>query len=156
MRRKDREITDRTEQDALLHRGSVLHMALVDNGKPYIVPLNYGYDGEYMYMHCIDKGMKLDILDANNRVALNVLPYQAMKPMEELKRACNIGMYYESVTVFGRAHRVTDPAQRQRAFAALIRQHKAEHLPLEDNNPAVVVLRVEIEEITAKRSIRQG
>ena len=59
--------------------------------------------------------------------------------------------YYESITVFGRAHRVTDPAERMRGFAALLRQYGAGHLPVQDM-PALTMLRVEVERITAKRS----
>ena len=43
MRRRDREVTELNEIIHILDSGKVLHLGLVDQGKPYIVPVNYGY-----------------------------------------------------------------------------------------------------------------
>lgn len=43
MRRRDREVTEHSEIMHILDSGKVLHLGLVDQGKPYIVPMNYGY-----------------------------------------------------------------------------------------------------------------
>ena len=149
MRRTDKEISSRVEQDALLAKGSILHLALVDGGAPYIVPLDYGWDGTHIYMHCATKGKKLDCLDADNRVAANVLPFHAMTDKSAADKACDLGTWFQSITVFGRAHRVTDPAERAHGFQVILRQHGADHLPFEDS-PAVVVLRIDVDHITAK------
>ena len=151
MRRKDRAVTDRAEQSAILAKGKVLHMALINAGKPYIVPMNYGWDGECVYMHTANAGLKLDILDADNQVALNVLTHQEVSSVEEAHKACDLTAYYESITVFGRAEQVVDPAERLLAFTAILRQYSAEHLPLRDMSN-VVLLRVKAEQITAKRN----
>ena len=55
MRRRDREVTEHSEIMHILDSGKVLHLGLVDQGKPYIVPMNYGYvfEGEKLvfYLH---------------------------------------------------------------------------------------------------------
>ena len=55
MRRRDREVTELNEIIHILDSGKVLHLGLVDQGKPYIVPMNYGYafeDGKLVfYVH---------------------------------------------------------------------------------------------------------
>ena len=43
MRRRDREVTEHSEIMHILDSGKVLHLGLVDQGRPYIVPMNYGY-----------------------------------------------------------------------------------------------------------------
>ena len=40
MRRRDREVTELNEIIHILDSGKVLHLGLVDQGKPYIVPVN--------------------------------------------------------------------------------------------------------------------
>ena len=40
MRRRDREVTEHSEIMHILDSGKVLHLGLVDQGKPYIVPMN--------------------------------------------------------------------------------------------------------------------
>ena len=152
MRRSDRAIIDFSEQSALLSKGVLLHMALLDEGRPYIVPMSYGWDGEHTYMHCANKGLKLDCLDADARVALNVVPFLRVLSQSEAKNACDMTTWYESVTVFGMLRRVTDPADRTRGFAAIARQYGVEHLPMQDM-PALVLLRVDVERITAKRNL---
>ncbi len=150
MRRSDREITSAEGREAVLAKGTVAHLALMDtDGGPYIVPLDYGWDGKHIYMHCANKGKKLDCIDADNRAALNIVSYAAMSDLAEANKACDLGTWYESATVFGRIHRVTDPAERAHGFAAILKQHGAGHLPFTDM-PATVVLRVDIERLTAK------
>lgn len=43
MRRKDREIKEFDEIIDVLSRCKVLHLALISDGKPYAVPVNFGY-----------------------------------------------------------------------------------------------------------------
>ena len=46
MRRSDREITFIEEKLAVIEKNKVMRLAMVDNGRPYVVPLNYGYTYE--------------------------------------------------------------------------------------------------------------
>lgn len=63
MRRKDREITDITKLLEIVDEAKVLHLGLLDEGYPYIVPLHYGYVYEQdtlpFYMHSAKEGLKL-------------------------------------------------------------------------------------------------
>ena len=43
MRRKDRQITDLEAIRAILDKAKVLHLAMIDGARPYVVPMNYGY-----------------------------------------------------------------------------------------------------------------
>ncbi len=42
MRRKDREITDIETIRSILDKAKVLHLAMIDGDRPYVVPLHYG------------------------------------------------------------------------------------------------------------------
>lgn len=46
MRRKDREVKDLDGIFDIVERCSVVHLGMVDNGKPYVVALNFGYERE--------------------------------------------------------------------------------------------------------------
>jgi len=46
-------------------------LACTDGDQPYIVPLTYTYDGEYIYGQ-IDEGMKLELLRKNPKVCFEV------------------------------------------------------------------------------------
>lgn len=63
MRRTDREVRDINGVFDIVDRCSVVHLGMVDNGKPYVVALNFGYDREgdtlIMYLHCAMVGKKI-------------------------------------------------------------------------------------------------
>ena len=76
MRRRDREVTDSNEIIHILDTGKVLHLGLVDQGKPYIVPMNYGYilEGNKLvfYLHGALEGRKLDIIRNNSDCCVQI------------------------------------------------------------------------------------
>ena len=43
MRRKDREVLDFDEIIGILDKCKVMHLAMIREGKPYSVPVNFGY-----------------------------------------------------------------------------------------------------------------
>ena len=69
MTRRELEITNQKEIQDILDQSKVLHLGLVDNGMPYIVPMNYGYTMEEgkltLYVHGAATGYKLDVIRSN-------------------------------------------------------------------------------------------
>jgi nitroimidazol reductase NimA-like FMN-containing flavoprotein (pyridoxamine 5'-phosphate oxidase superfamily) len=55
MRRKDKEITDRQQIDEILSKAEIIRLAVVDNGLPYIVAMNFAYVDGFIYMHSAKK-----------------------------------------------------------------------------------------------------
>lgn len=76
MRRKDREITKQDEIEQILSQCKVCRLAMIADGKPYIVPLNFGYewldDHLTLYFHSGQKGKKMDALRANPQVCVEM------------------------------------------------------------------------------------
>ena len=73
MRRKDREITDKDKIKEIISACDCCRLGFNDNGKVYIVPLNFGFiekNGEYtFYFHGAKTGRKHDIMkDLNEKV----------------------------------------------------------------------------------------
>ena len=58
MRRKDREITDRAEIEAILNEAMVCRIGLADGGEPYVVPLSFGYEDGSVYIHSAPEASK--------------------------------------------------------------------------------------------------
>lgn len=72
MRNKKKEVTDKKIIEAILKEAVWCHIAMTDGDQPYIVPLNYGYHQNTLYIHCAPEGMKLDLIRKNPKVAFNV------------------------------------------------------------------------------------
>lgn len=69
MRRKEREICDPEEMESIISRACVCRLAMCEGYAPYVVPLCFGYEGEYLYFHSATEGRKLEILKKNPRVS---------------------------------------------------------------------------------------
>ena len=69
MTRRELEVTNPEEILRILDSSRVLHLGLVDDGMPYIVPMNYGYvmeEGKLtLYLHSAMQGYKLDVIRKN-------------------------------------------------------------------------------------------
>lgn len=104
MRRRDREVTELNEIIHILDSGKVLHLGLVDQGKPYIVPMNYGYafeDGKLVfYVHGALKGRKLDIIRNNPDCCVQI---ECDVQLFKGRVACQYGCSYYSLDGFGTA-----------------------------------------------------
>jgi len=59
------------EIDAFIYHQSLGHLGCHANGKTYVVPLSYAFDGKYVYGHT-EEGMKLNIMRQNPDVCFEV------------------------------------------------------------------------------------
>ena len=122
LRRSDKEIHDRSEIDDILLRASICHLGLNDRGECYVVPVNYGYDGRFLYIHSAPEGRKIDVLRADNRVSFTVCTDLIMK---ESDNACSFSMKYKSVMGRGLATLIDDHAAKEEALSVIM-QHYAQ------------------------------
>jgi nitroimidazol reductase NimA-like FMN-containing flavoprotein (pyridoxamine 5'-phosphate oxidase superfamily) len=150
MRRSDREITDLLEIDDILKRARICNLGLNDNGVPYVVPVNYGYDAGCLYIHSAKEGRKIDILRRDEKVAFDIYTDEKLL---EAEKSCGWGMKYRCVMGQGRASLLTAATEKEKALGIIMRQHGSS---LADFDPAqvekVVVIKVEIVSMTGKKA----
>ena len=153
MRRKDRQITDLEAIRAILDKAKVLHLAMIDGARPYVVPMNYGYvlaAGRLtLYLHGAKEGRKLDVLQQNDRVAF-VLETD-VSPVSGGDIPCKYGEAYASVMGEGTAVLLDDPVQKIEALQILMKTQTGREFAF---TPAmaesVAVIRVNVDSFTAK------
>ncbi len=153
MRRKDREITDETAIRSILDKAKVLHLAMIDGDRPYVVPLHYGYtlaDGRLvLYLHSAKEGRKLDVLSKNGIVSF-VLETDVI-PIPGGDVPCGYGAAYASVMGEGRAAILTDPEEKGTALAILMRTQTGRDFHFTpEMTDSVAVIRVDVDAYTAK------
>jgi len=90
------------EMHALLQRESFGHLGCARDGRPYVVPMHYAYDGKELYFFTTE-GMKTQFIEANPKVCLQV---------EEITDST----HWRSVMVIGQAEQVTNAEETQRAM----------------------------------------
>lgn len=113
MRRKDREVTDPVQIEQIVQRCDVCRMAMVDQGMPYVVPMNFGYTLEgnqwTLYFHSAKEGRMPRILHENPAVCVEMDGAHALLPAQE---ACGYGMAFESVILEGEVEFARSDAQK--------------------------------------------
>jgi nitroimidazol reductase NimA-like FMN-containing flavoprotein (pyridoxamine 5'-phosphate oxidase superfamily) len=95
------------EMKALLSRIGYGHLGCAREGRPYVVPMNYAYDGESLYVFTTE-GMKTSFIESNPEVCLQV------EEVESPRR-------WQSVMVTGRAERITAQAEKESAMQLITR-----------------------------------
>ena len=153
MRRKDRQITEIEAIRAILDKAKVLHLAMIDGDRPYVVPLHYGYALENgvltLYLHSAKEGRKLDVLQKNGRVAFVLETDVSSISGGEIP--CKYGAAYASVMGEGKAVFLTDPAEKAAALQILMRTQTGRNFTItEAMTESVAVLRVDAETYSAK------
>jgi nitroimidazol reductase NimA-like FMN-containing flavoprotein (pyridoxamine 5'-phosphate oxidase superfamily) len=149
MRRKDREITDRAEIDAILHETKVMHLALADNNIPFVVPVFFAYDGEALYFHSARAGSKIELLKKNPRVCFEI---SLAGGVIESDSACDFEAQHRTAIGSGTATFIEDAAEKTTALNRIVARFttKAFVFPA-PNLAATAVVRIAIDSIKGKK-----
>ena len=151
MRRNDREISDRSEMESLLREAEVCRLGCIDDlGRPYIVPLSFGYREGKIYIHSAPEGQKIDILKKNPECCVEV------DECREIVRGgtpCNAGMRYRSVICRGKACFISDPEEKQAGLNCILDHYVFDPYSFSEKEMmGVCVIRIDIVEMTGKKS----
>jgi nitroimidazol reductase NimA-like FMN-containing flavoprotein (pyridoxamine 5'-phosphate oxidase superfamily) len=167
VRRKEREITDRAEIEAILHEATVCRIGLADDDGPYVVPVCFGYDDGSVYIHSAPEasknlsgsspvsslaefdGKKITMIRKNPRCCFEVdICGQVIRG----DRPCSWGMRYRSVIGYGRAAILTDPDEKKRGLSCIMRHYGGGTPAFSENDlSSVTVIRIALESMTGKK-----
>ena len=150
MRRKDKEITDRDEIEAIINQSQVCRLAMADGDHPYVVPLCFGYEDNKLYFHSANMGKKLNILRRNPNVCFE---FDKDCNARAADSACDWGMQYKSVIGYGKVSFIESDTSRREALDIIMRQYggKGESYP-DTKIKNTVIFKVDIDKMTGKFS----
>lgn len=154
MRRKDREITDFNEIEAILEKCDACRLGLIDNGMPYVVPMNFGFRADNqeitLYFHCAKEGRKIDILNRNPLVCVEMDCGHLLIIGD---KACEYSMDYESLIGTGNVEFIEDNIGKTDALTHIMKKYTGESNFSFDEKlfDRTVLFKVIINEFTGKR-----
>ena len=154
MRRTDRAVTDYQQINSIIEQAKVVHIGMIDNDRPYVVPMQYGFvfaDGQLiLYVHCAKEGRKLDIISKNPRVFIEVETEAAIISGGDIP--CKYGSEYASVMGDGTAIVVEDAAEKIFGLQLLMKTQTSRDFEITAQMAtSVTVLRIDVPCVTAKR-----
>jgi len=90
------------EMHALLTRVGFGHLGCAREGRPYVLPMHYAWDSQYIYLFTT-QGMKTEYIETNPEICFQV---------EEIHHPTR----WQSVVVIGRAERLTRAEETEHAM----------------------------------------
>ena len=153
MTRRELEVTDAAQITEILDKSKIVHIAMVDDGEPYMVAMNYGYTMEegklVFYVHGATQGRKLDVMKANPNVFVEV---ECDTESFDGELPCQYGMAYASLMGKGKAVILETPEEKEEALTILMKTQTGKDFTFNEKLVSIVsVIRIEIEEYTAKK-----
>ena len=154
MRRKDREVTNLTEILKIVDEAKILHLGMMEQEYPYVVPMHFGY--EYVenklvfYLHCAKEGHKLDVLKENPHVCVEL--ETGVKLVSGGEVPCQYGAAFASVIGRGKAELLEDEQEKIHGLKLLMENQTQRAFEMNEAMAATVaVIKVTVDEFTAKR-----
>ena len=117
---RSRPLDYKPELERIIEKCQVCHLSMVDlEGKPYVLPFNFGYEADTFYLHSAPVGKKIDILKKNNEVCLAMSTDYELRSQNE-NVACSYGWKYRSVLAYGKVEFIEDMDEKVKAFCISI------------------------------------
>ncbi|MBN2863006.1 MAG: pyridoxamine 5'-phosphate oxidase family protein [Bacteroidales bacterium] len=151
MRKKQYEITDPQVIEEILSRSEVCRIALIDNDRPYIVPLNYGYKNNSIYFHSSQLGKKVELLKLNNKVCFEI---ELFSQIVKRDNPCDWSTKYRSVIGYGTIEFIEDSDKKRVGLDIIMAHYGKSNKNIYNDTliDKVLILKLKIEEISGKQS----
>jgi nitroimidazol reductase NimA-like FMN-containing flavoprotein (pyridoxamine 5'-phosphate oxidase superfamily) len=152
MRRTEKAITDKDEILEILSSEKVCRIALSDDLMPYVVPVNYGYENNALYIHSAKSGKKIEIIEKNDAICFEIEKDVEIVPADN---ACTWTTRYVSVIGCGRAELLLDHGSVTDALEVIMRQQSGREgwSYGQSQLKNVVIIKINIDSISGKRSV---
>jgi nitroimidazol reductase NimA-like FMN-containing flavoprotein (pyridoxamine 5'-phosphate oxidase superfamily) len=151
-----RGVYDRASVYAILDEGLICHIGFTADSQTYVIPTGYVRAGERIYIHGSPASRMLGALKTGIDICFTVT---LLDGLVLARSAFHHSMNYRSVVVLGRAHLVTDPAEKQSALQAFVEhvvpgRWQEARQPTEKELQATYVLALPLDQASAK--VRMG
>ncbi|MDF2557619.1 MAG: putative flavin-nucleotide-binding protein [Bacillales bacterium] len=157
MRRKDREVRSLEDIIKIIEKCDVCRLGLSVENRPYVVPLNFGYEvvnGKLaLYFHGANAGKKLEMIEQNPHACFEM---DCDHQLYENEKAHEFSFEYSSVIGFGEVRCLIESSERNHALQKIM-QHYTGQSDYEFKESAVskiAILKLEVSEVTGKRNKR--
>lgn len=149
--RKTTWLTDLKQVETVIHKAKSCCIAMIDNdGKPYVVTMNFGFKNGVFYFHGDKKGKKMDCLKANPHVSITLsVDHRLFYQNQQV--ACSYGLSYRSVCVQGIAEMIDNQEQKIEALEIIMAQYSKDNFKF--NAPSVnnvAVFKVKADDLKCK------
>lgn len=153
MRRKDREITDRTKINEIIVSCHCCRLGFFDDGKVYIVPLSFGYEDtngkRIFYFHGAAQGRKIELIGKAHTAGFEL---DTNYKLNEADTPCGYSARFQSVIGSGKVDFIEALDKKREALQRIMLHNtgKGDWDFPDSMLRKAAVFKLEVEEISCK------
>lgn len=148
---KNKTVLEDIKIEEIIQKCNVCNIAMIDSlNKPYVIPMNFGYDNKTVYLHGAPSGKKIEILKYNKDVCVSFSTDHELRFQSE-GVACSYSMKYRSVIANGKVEFIESSEEKIKALNIIMKNYTERSFNY--NKPAVRdvnVFKVNIEKIEGR------
>ena len=151
MRLHKQEIHDQSVIKNILKEADICRIGFSINNTPYIVPVNFAYRNNQIYIHSAPEGFKIEIIKTNPYVCFEVESDVKIIPAET---PCKWATKYRSVIGYGTIKIIIDSEEKNKGLDIIMSKYlESKTFDYNKNNlDRMIILKIDIEKISAKQS----
>ncbi|MDR3060621.1 MAG: pyridoxamine 5'-phosphate oxidase family protein [Dysgonamonadaceae bacterium] len=132
-------IENREEIEKVIAGCDVCYVGFVDGDEPYVIPMNFGYKDQVIYLHSAPEGRSIRLLEKNNRVCITFSSGHQLA-FQHPQVACSYRMKARSVIAYGTVRFVDDFEKKVDALNMIMSHYSDEEFKYSD--PAVINVKI--------------
>lgn len=143
-------IENREEIDDIIRACKTCFVAMSDGDVPYVLPMNFGYDGDTIVLHSAQEGRLWETIRKNPKVCINWTLGEELA-WQDVRVGCSYRVKSKSVLVEGEVEIIDDYDEKYRMLQQTMAQYSDREFKF--GKPAVLnvgIMKVHIKKITAK------
>ena len=143
-------IENREEINQVIRACKTCYLAMSENDRPYVLPMNFALDGDTVILHSAQFGRMWETLKKNPFVCINWTLGEELAWQDE-RVGCSYRVKSKSAIVEGSAEMIDDYDEKVRCLELLMAQYSDREFKF--NAPAVKnvgIIKVKIQHISAK------
>ncbi|PLW99400.1 MAG: pyridoxamine 5'-phosphate oxidase family protein [Marinilabiliales bacterium] len=151
MRRFDKLITDSQIIEKILNESSICRIGFSVDGEAHIIPVNFGYRDNKLFIHSATDGRKIDFIMQNNRVCFEMeLDHEIITG----KAACDWTTKYRSIIGYGYISIIDDSSQKKAGLDIIMSKYGGPNTNTYSEKilKKMVLLVIEIDTLSGKQS----
>ncbi|PLX00569.1 MAG: MFS transporter [Marinilabiliales bacterium] len=147
---KSKEIIKPEEIEEIIRNSDVCYIGFSDGEEPYVLPFNFGYTEDTVWLHSGPGGKKHDFIKKNNKVCIVFSSHHDLH-FHHKTVACSYSMRFKSVVAYGTIEYVEEYEEKVKALDVIMKQYvKRDFTYSEPSVKNVCVFKVKLTEKTGK------
>jgi len=139
--------------ETLLYKIQTASLATINfDGTPYSTPVQFLYLDNFVYIHGLPAGQKIDNIKTNPNVSFSVYEMDCLL-LDPNENPCDTNTKYESVIISGTAALVTDIEIKRNVLNNIVKKytpHLADKILPENMVKGTAVIQISINDLTGK------